>query len=277
MSKPTSLLLIAGGGSRGALHVAPLEHVVATTAVQRVVGTSIGAWHAYAVAAHKSDRIRALWEGIRGQQDFMRLTVNPFDGLYSLNPLRRLVEKLEWGLPQLPMHVGVFDFGQATHRLIRVHDRPIDDVLDLCVVSSSIPGIHNASEFEGEYLGDGGAATPLPLPKYLARALSKVDEVHAIISAPRRPLQRDERRDASSAVEQVIRMIEYHVHDALLGTVDRLRRVARRVGTTLYLYAPQNWTAAGPTFDNNDKRLRQLIADRLLHGEWMVDHVDELE
>lgn len=268
--RPRSLVVLTGGGTRGCFQVAPIERIHRETRIGAVVGASIGAENGYGVATRQVEAIRPFWLEIKRGEFFQRRTLNPLDGLYTLNPLFKRIEEKRWGLPQIPFYVGVFNWTLGRHELVRLNHRPLADVLDLMRASSSIVGIHDVLKFGDHYLGDGGHDTPLPVP---GRWWAEYDEVHVISCRPLDPIPPVDNEKVDDVLGQLARWGDHVTAVRLRHSWRRLKRMARRrEDIPIYFYAPKDWSHVHPTFPKKDRDLREAIARGLEHGEWMADH-----
>lgn len=260
------LVVLAGGGARGALQVALVERLAHRATAW--AGTSVGALNACAAASHRVDRIRPLWEGVDGAGTFQRRNLDVWDGLHHLAPLRRLMTRERMLVPLDPLWVGVFDYGRGEHELVRVDGSP-DRVWACVQASSSQPVIHEAVELDGRWAGDGGVVAPLPpVPP------GAWDEVHAVFCVPTTvappALEQDQ---VSSALEQAGRAVDVLVHRSIEGCRRALFDYARaHPHTRVRLYEPASWSVVGPTFDARPDTIRR----RLEHGARMAAHPVEV-
>lgn len=263
--RPRSLILGAGGGTRGAWCVPILDRIAKTTEVAAMFGTSINAVHSLAVTTGHADLLEGIWLDLDGQQDFMRANL-PFDGLHSLRPLRRLMERQRWSWPTAEMRVGIVWWDTMEHEIVLCNGRPMDQVFDLAIGSASIAGIHDRWAFAGRLGGDGGHFRALPLPP--GRRYREFDEVHALVCRPwRKPLPKANQSEVNGPIEQLLRFIDYQVHLGVQAAVQELRDAAKaNPRTRFYLYAPRTWVEAGPTFERNDRLFRALTRSRLRDG-----------
>lgn len=267
-----ALIVGSGGGTRGALFPFIYERIESDPQVTigGMVGTSINAVHAYAVCTENTFALRGIWENIRGQQDFMRNDLNPLNGMYSLKPLRKLMLEQRWGMPVRDMFVGVFFFRGGGHRLVRCKHRPVEDVIDWVLASSSLAGIHNVFSINNEPVGDGGHHSPLPVPFDL---WEDYNEVHILVSRPDGRIPEVEEKEVDGPIGQIARYSDYQSTVGINASLAAFRRMAnQRPDIEFYLYRPRDWGSTGPTFERNDRELRRLIQRRLAHGEWMWEN-----
>lgn len=263
-------VLLSGGGARGALQVAALERLAPRATAY--AGTSVGAVHACAAASGRVEHVRAFWLDVDRVGVFMRRQLDVWNGLYSLEPLRRWMVELDALAPRDPLWVGTYDYARAEHRLLRVSGTttwtPAAVWAAICC-SASIPFQHEpARHITGEWLGDGGIDQPLPpVPP------GEYDEVHAVFCVPRGPLPRLRPEDVSGPVEQFARALDHFVARAVARCHAGLRRYKRaHPNTRVLVYEPVSWAEVGATFDASEDRIRA----RLDHGRWMADHPVEI-
>lgn len=263
------LVLLSGGGARGALEV-PLVERLAPRATAWA-GTSVGAIHAAAAASGKADVIRGVWESVEGIQDFMSRQLDAWNGLYSLNPILRKMDELDALAPVQPLWLGTYDYASARHRLVEASPRwTRDQVAAMVKCSASIPLTHEpACDLQGRPCGDGGIDAPLPpIPA------GKWSEIHAVLCVPSEALPLLELDRVNGPLEQASRALDHMVSASVQRCVANLRKYKRQYpDTTIVLYQPYGWAHVGPTWQAD----RATIRARLGHGEWMADHGVELQ
>jgi NTE family protein len=164
------VLVLAGGGGRGAMEVGVLALLARYgLAPDHVVGTSAGALNATMVAAlpleEAVQRLTATWDSPATQavfhaspRELIRNLAARRPWLRSDQPLRHLVRTAlrELGVRnfnelRLPLSVLVTDFDRG--RAQAVTDGPLEDTL---VASCSVPGIFPGVSAHGRRLVDGG-------------------------------------------------------------------------------------------------------------------------
>jgi predicted acylesterase/phospholipase RssA len=232
-------------------------------------GTSIGAVHAAAGASRVVGRVRAMWESVTGVGTFQSPNLpDIWNGVYKLGPLRKMMERTAALHPVDPMWVGCWDYGRGTHELVSVHGD--EERVWRCVqASASQPGIHEAVELDGRWVGDGGIWGPLPpVPP------GQWDEVHAVFCVPTAAaLPWLEQDSVSSALEQADRALDFFVQARVVQCRKRLQKYRERnPQTRVFVYEPASWSVVGPTFDARPAAIRR----RLKHGEWMASRPVEL-
>jgi NTE family protein len=166
-------LVLAGGGSFGAVQVGMLRALVAHGLVpDLVIGSSVGAingaYFAGAPNAHGVAKLEAIWGGMR------RSTVFPLawrgflgmlgDHRFAVDPsgLRRILEQClpyqTFEQASIPLHVVATDLlGGGT---VRLSSGP---VVDAVLASCAIPAIFPPVRIGEQYLMDGAIASNTPI------------------------------------------------------------------------------------------------------------------
>lgn len=258
-------LILSGGAARGALQVAVTERVGQTASV--VVGTSVGAINGAAVSARRIPRIRPLWEHCTGAGYFQNLNPEIWNGLHNLNPLHKLMKDEQMLFPVLPFYVGLFDPAACKPLLVQVKGSE-EHVWEAVRASASIPAFHEAVQFDGRYMNDGGVHAPLPpVPD------GDFDEIHAVFCTPDEPIPVVGQKQVSSALEQTFRAVDFIVQKSIRHCLGRLKRYKKyHPSTKILVYRPSSWAIVGDSFDAEPDTIHR----RLNHGDYMADHPVEL-
>jgi len=165
-------LLLSGGGFKGAFQLPILEHLMSKHEYDVILGVSVGSINGVLAAQHQLSTLRHIWErmddpdpidGIRG---FLSVAVQRWKGLYSLNPLRRQLERtvdpskfiVKYGCGYVVRQTGEYRqpvFGE--------HDSPAV-IISSIIASSAVAGIMEPEMVGSELRSDGGHLHPIPLP-----------------------------------------------------------------------------------------------------------------
>lgn len=268
-------VLCSGGGARVATQVPAIEHLARTGRVRRWCGTSGGAINTLGAAAQRVSAMRRIWERVRKPRDFQRLNLpDIWDGIWSLNPLERLLKK-EGITEVISDHwVGTFDYATARHRMVHVNRLPPDQQVQAVLCSSAQPGIHENEDLGSEPLGDGGVASVLPA----CPGWEQFDEIHAIFAQPKLRLPRLTPNKLKSGIARAGRALDFIAHRIVVQDHARLRawkRKAVKMGRNLriFVYQPRNWEIVGEPFEISPA----LTAQRFEEGEWMKNHPIEVK
>jgi predicted acylesterase/phospholipase RssA len=262
-------VVLSGGAARGALQISAIE---LNNDADVWIGTSVGAVNGCAAASSRTSILRSMWHRVNGIGDFTNLNIDMWRGIFTLKPLKKLMEENRALSPRLPFYVGMFDYALARHELVCVSDFADDSakVWSAVQASASQPFQHEAVQFNGRWMGDGGiVATLPPLP-----ANEQFDEVHAVFCTPTKmPLRPVEPGKFASAIEQAVRSIEYMISQSTYASFRRLCAWRdANPGTRVFVYEPEDWDVVGSPFDAS----RATIAARLDYGDVMVKNRREL-
>lgn len=252
----TWALLAGGGASRGAVQVAPLEHLLATHGPPSVaVGTSIGAVTVSAPPAV----LREAWGTVDGAGTFQGFSWSPWRGLYTLHRLRRMLDRYDacTDLP-CPTWVGCYDLSHQRYRLVALHEMAdVGDRRDAVVASCAIPIIHQAWTVRGRPLADGGVRSVLGrLPRQVDP--STLDAVCVLACSPvgRRDRRRvRSERDVSTLWGQVEVCYEEWQSSVSASDIAYLRGLPCPV----HLWAPETWEQIGAPFDASRARIASRV------------------
>lgn len=165
-------LVLAGGGSLGAVQVGMLEALARTGFTpDLIVGSSVGALNAAVFAGDPTPRgvatLAEIWRGLR-RKDVFPLTfrsalgwLGPSGALFDAGNLRRLVERnlLYRNLEdaRIPVHVVATNFGGES---VRLSSGPAADAI---LASAAIPVVFPSVEVAGEHLMDGAVSGNTPI------------------------------------------------------------------------------------------------------------------
>lgn len=166
-------LVLAGGGSFGAVQVGMLRALVAHgIAPDLVIGSSVGAINgAYFAGAPNADgvaRLEAIWRGLRRSEVFpiawrgiLRLLANG-SGAVDASGLRRVLEQClpyqTFERAAVPLHVVATDL--LTGGTVRLSSGP---VVDAVLASCAIPAIFSPVRIGERCLIDGAIASNTPV------------------------------------------------------------------------------------------------------------------
>lgn len=180
---PTALVL-AGGGSLGAVAVGMLREIVgAGERADFLVGASAGAINGAYFAADPSAaavaRLESIWRGLTSAQVFGPRWVSIVSVLRRRDYLfaaRRLRALLEAHLPfraieqaRVPLHVVASD--QVTGEEVVLSSGP---VIEAVLASTAIPGVFPAVRLGGRELVDGGVSSNTPIGAAIALGARRV-------------------------------------------------------------------------------------------------------
>lgn len=178
MTTRTTALVLAGGGSLGAVAVGMLREIVgAGERADLLVGASAGAINcAYFAADPGPDcvaRLERLWSGLTSAQVFgprwvsLVSVLRRRDHLFAPTQLRVLLEKhlpiRDFAQARVPLYVVASD--QVTGEEVVLSTGP---VIEAVLASTAIPGVFPAVRLNGRDLVDGGVSSNTPIGAAIA-------------------------------------------------------------------------------------------------------------
>lgn len=164
----SSALVLTGGGFRGAIQVPVIEHLCSEIQYDHFFGVSVGALNAAMAAQNKLPELRELWEGVHGVGGFLRVSAWPFNGFYSMRPLRKKLHKyVKLKDFKAPCAFGVVSLNDTQYYNLSTDEMQSNrDVWEAMEASSSIAGLMKTPiiKINGEYHrgADGGFRNIVP-------------------------------------------------------------------------------------------------------------------
>jgi len=161
------VLVLSGGVARGFYQLGCLEQLVANGQTwEGIVVTSVGALNGAGLSMLGVEAMKRVWLSIKEPQDIIKrhwLIEMPWKrGIYSLNPLKALLErelaKSPTG-PTIPFWVGVCDLGNISVGF-RPHGPDLKTTIKHVIASSSMPVLMDPVD---DMLVDGGVRDIVPM------------------------------------------------------------------------------------------------------------------
>lgn len=241
------VLVLGGGGSRGAMQVGWLRHRTATgSSWDTVYGTSVGAINAlhlghYEPSQHArgAEDLEARWISLRGTGDVLGgralgvLGAASQGSLYTTEPLAARLR--QWYRPaefeRTPVTVGVVSVGRGLHELRRLSKAMSPgDPVKWVLASASFPLAMPPVPIGSESYRDGGVRRICPVLEALA--IPGATEIDAVSCSPL--------RSAPHAVDAFGLKAPFH---DILRVVELM---AAEVGESDYAAAYARWLAMPP-------------------------------
>lgn len=165
-------LLLSGGAFRGAVQVPIIEKLFEENKYDSVYGVSVGSLNGSMFAQHELIDLRNFWDEITSLKGHLSSRWYwPFNGIYSMNPLRKKLESnLSLEKIKIPFYAGVVSGTTGEYFNLGTNDMKKDSQLwdavqsSSCIAGVMIPGtfIHDNVEHIGF---DGGYRSTIPIPK----------------------------------------------------------------------------------------------------------------
>jgi hypothetical protein len=229
--------LISGGTCNGAILPYALRKALIEQGPPDVIcGVSIGAVTAALIGQVRVEDLIAIWREVDGTKFFQRMQLDIWDGLFSLEPLRKRIEhEVAKGTWEVPTFVGVTDLDHGTYRNVRIDTLTPEKAAAYVVASAAQPMIHEAQIVDNCALVDGGVLHVLPTWEGLVPSLVPGDEVHAFFASP--IVHRSEVRQPRHIPAIGERCAELWIDRTVAGDVQRLHALSESgVGVTVYAH-----------------------------------------
>lgn len=246
VSNVSRALLLGGGAFRGAVQVPIIARLFEQHKYDAVYGVSVGSLNGVMFAQHDIDLLWSLWTNMRGVKDFLRISLWPFNGLYSMRPLRKKLEMYTClKRLKIPFSAGVVSLiNKKYYNLCSDEMMKNRELWDACEASSAIVGIMKSPEIiiEGKkHQGaDGGFRNIIPTP-----APCSYDYIDVVPCTPldRENIKAPKHWNTLSLAARGIEVMEDEIFNK-----DYLQIAAHlNPGGVMTVYAPREDT--GPQFD----------------------------
>lgn len=245
-------LVLSGGGAKGAFQAGVLS-ALCRNGIQFdfIVGTSVGALNAAAMAFAGIDELVSIWSRIRKSDVFLdQWWKLPFGGRgrYSLKPLSRLVDELiKKKKPDLPEAIVCYVDLRDTSAHYFSSNSHTTDFAKAVLASSSIPFYMEPVD---KYLVDGGVREVCPI-QFAVDKLCGNGSLHVVTCQPIGPAAQDPFEESwPVSVSLGLRALDIRDHETLMNDIDALDD---ECGVGVTLYSPSEYLYG--TFDFSRKSL----------------------
>lgn len=166
----TRALVLSGGAFRGAVQVPVMSHLAQDHEYDAVYGVSVGALNGVLFAQGQTDLVWNLWNDVRKVGDFLKISCWPFNGLYSMKPLRKKIEQYaDLAKIKIPFSAGLISLNNKEYySFCTTNMSKNKELWDAIQSSASISGLMKSPEIEidGEIHkgADGGFRNIVPIP-----------------------------------------------------------------------------------------------------------------
>ncbi len=203
--RPITALVLAGGGTRGALQIGMLQVLTEHGFVpDRIYGSSVGAVNGVAFAGDPTragvERMTEIWTGLtrdivypQGRLHGPWLYLQQRDSVYVNAGLRRVIEE---GITFERLEDAVIPVEVVATSLTDGRERwfTYGPAVDAVLASTAIPAIFPPVEIDGERFIDGGVVNNVPIRRAIDSGATRIvvllcaPPVHTP-EAPRRPVE----------------------------------------------------------------------------------------
>lgn len=180
------VLVLSGGGAKGAYQVGALSHLLTTQRFDAVVGVSVGALNAAGLSFLGIERLKQVWFGIKStdeivsENSWLSILLLKKRGYYSIEPLRKKLKQNlpAKGSPVMPTYFGYCDL-RDTKVIYEAAGEDMDRNIRAILASSAMPAIMEPVEYD---FVDGGIRDVIPLGFAIKHLLA--DEITVVSASP---------------------------------------------------------------------------------------------
>jgi len=181
---PKKVLVLSGGFFRGAFQVGALEYLlnVYRAEFDTVVGTSIGALHAFAIVQEDVEFLKNIWTKIEKMDDAFSTDIISVTesvlfrgGFFAHKPLARLLDKyfnaqkLFDSPTRLMVGVVCYETGEFL-----LKDQYSEDIKRFILASALIPGFTPPVKVGGLHYFDGGVRSVMPVAPFVRKGVEEI-------------------------------------------------------------------------------------------------------
>lgn len=245
-------LLLSGGAFRGAVQVPVIEKLFEENKYDAIYGVSVGSINGAMFAQKELYDLRKFWDETDGLSGYLSSRWYwPFNGLYSMNPIRNKMEEyLTLQKIETPFYAGVVSGTTGEYFNLSTEEMEGDHQLwDAVQASSCMAGIMIPGTFiydNIEHIGfDGGYRSIIPIP---FQDFKHLDVVTCT------PLDRMKmkikfyKKDILSLAVRGIEIFEDEIFDRDLSTLEHSS------AETITVYSPQEYP--GDALDASQEAIR---------------------
>ncbi len=208
VSSQKTALVLAGGGSRGAVQVGMLAELVDRgIRADRVYGASVGAINGAAYAGNPTpkgvEKMAEIWRNVKGTDIFPR---GALDGPWAFHQKRAAVHAnsglraiIEAGVDFEKLEDSTIPLEVVTTSLTDGRERWIThgDSVEAILASSAIPSIFPPVVIDGDVLVDGGVVNNVPISRAIAAGCTRI---YVLLCGPLHYHPRPPKRPAEAAL-----------------------------------------------------------------------------
>lgn len=246
VSTPKRMLVLSGGGGRGAFQCGVLEKLTEEIGwkPEALVGTSIGSMNAAVWALHGTAGVRKMWDEIRTRDMHRFLRLRPWRSLFDRTAWRKTLETYapEDGLRQLktPLYIVAMDL-RAGHPVVYTNSEHFDKKKeklyrkveaikhDHLLASSAIPYLYPPALIGGGPHWDGAVMYNSPLQPAVHSGAS---QIMIVLLSPYRDLHKPD-AELPSPSRGIVGQVGYLLDLILTATFEndfeQMRKVNQRI------------------------------------------------
>ena len=185
VGRPMTALVLAGGGTRGAVQIGMLQVLAEHGFVpDRIYGTSVGAINGAGFAGDPTregvERMAQIWAGLGRDDVFPQgrlhgpwMYFQQRDSVYSNSGLHKIIEE---GVPFARIEDAPIPFEVVTTSLMDGRERWFTHgpAADIILASAALPAIFPPVEIDGERYMDGGVVNNVPIRRAIDAGAKRI-------------------------------------------------------------------------------------------------------
>jgi predicted acylesterase/phospholipase RssA len=248
------VLILSGGAFRGAVQLPVIQHLIRQHDYDMIFGTSVGSINGVLTAQGDFELLKEIWDNVHNRKQMLKpMWYWPFNGLYSLAPMRELLEEhVSLDKLKIPYAAGVVSFTSGEYYNLRSEDMKEDrELWDAIQASSCMAGIMVPEyiEIEGErHLGvDGGFRNIFPVPDEVEEFCFDV-----VSCTPIDRMTMKESKDSRGILSLIVKSLEVFQDEIFDKDLAELKRKSKKGSITVY--APLKYP--GSSLDASPETIR---------------------
>jgi len=186
--EPKTALVLSAGGMFGAYQVGAWRELSGWFRPDMVIGTSVGALNAWAIAGGCSpDELIRLWTSpIAGAFLQLRMPLFPLRGFFDRDSFSNHIQELYAAFrPRIPCGVVITDVLRRRPRLVQTEDIRWEHLAAACAIPVGVPPVR----IDGRLYVDGGVLNAVPLWAATEMGAARAVVVNALPGLPTRALR----------------------------------------------------------------------------------------
>lgn len=186
--EPKTALVLSAGGMFGAYQVGAWRELSGSFQPDMVIGTSVGALNAWAIAGGCSaDDLIRLWTSPTAAAFLqLRVPLFPLRGFFDYDSFLHHIQELYAAFrPQIPCGVVITDVLRRRPRLVQTRDIRWEHLAAACAIPVGVPPVR----IDGRLYVDGGVLNVVPLWAATEMGAARAVAVNALPGLPSRALR----------------------------------------------------------------------------------------
>jgi len=258
--KMKRILVLTGGAFRGSIQLPIIRYLINKYQYHMIYGTSVGSINGIMTAQGEFELLEEIWDNVTKRGDLLKLKWYwPFQGLYSLSPMRSLLEEhVSLDKIQIPYGAGVVSFTDGEYYNLLSDELETDkDLWDAIQASCCMAGIMvpEYMNINGSvHLGaDGGFRNIFPIPE------EGGEEYYydVIACTPLDRMKMKERKVSRNILDVAVKAIDIFQDE--IFDKDILELIEKVGPGRMTLYAPQKYPGSSLDASPETRKFRKEL------------------